>query len=132
MVVLLSNVVIRKPGLFLLIPALLWGQPSNRDIATQRGLAYIYQVAFDSKNFAEYGHDLLWCFYTIAATAKSPELRKRAQEMGHERALEWRRIHPRVPPDSDADDISDLVFGSDAADRLGVADFRVKDQLRAE
>ena len=132
MVVLLSNVVIRKLGLFLLIPALLWGQPSNRDIATQRGLAYIYQVAFDSKNFAEYGHDLLWCFYTISATAKNPELRKRAREMGHERALEWRRIHPGVPPASDADEISDLVFGSDAADRLSVVDLAMKKLLRHE
>src|SRR6202011_1633774 len=101
-----------------LIPTLLWGQRSSRDIAIQRGLAYIYQVASDPKNFAEYGHDLLWCFYTISATAKDPELRRRAREMGHERAIEWRRIHPRVSPDSGADDVSDLVFGSDAADRL--------------
>ncbi len=122
--------VIGKLAPLLLIPALLWGQPSDRDIAIQRGLAYIYQVASDPKNFAEYGHDLLWCFYTISATAKNPELRKRASEMGHERALEWRRIHPGVPPDSDADDISDLVFGSDAADRLGVADPAMKEQLR--
>jgi hypothetical protein len=116
--------------LFLLVPALLWAQRSNREVAIQRGIAYIYQVASDPKNFAEYGHDLLWCFYTISATAKDPELRRRAREMGHERALEWRRIHPRVSPDSDADDVSDLVFGSDAADRLGVVDLAIKEQLR--
>jgi hypothetical protein len=116
--------------LFLLVPALLWGQRSDRDIAIQRGLAYIYQAASDPKNFAGYGHDLLWCFYTISATAKDPELRKRAREMGHERAREWRRIHARVPPDSDADDVSDLVFGSDAADRLGVVDLAMKEELR--
>jgi len=125
-----SIIVLRKLGPLLLIPALLWGQRSDRDAAIQRGLAYIYQVASDPRNFAGYGHDLLWCFYTISATAKDPELRKRAREMGHERALEWRRIHPRVPADSDAGDISELVFGSDAADRLGVGDPAVKEQLR--
>jgi len=127
-----SNVVVRKLGPFLLIPAMLLGQRTNRDIAIQRGLAYIYQVASNPKNFAAYGHDLLWCFYTISATAKNPALRRRAREMGHERALEWRRIHPDVPPDSVADDVSGLVFGSDAADRLGVADLGMKGQLRQE
>src|SRR5260370_34185662 len=122
--------VIRQRGLLLLIPALLWGERSNRDIAIQRGLAYIYQVASDPKNFSDYGHDLLWCFYTISASAKNPELRKRALEMGHERALEWRRIHPRVPPDSDADAIADLVFGSDAAGRLAVVDLAMKESRR--
>src|SRR5260370_38722726 len=116
-----SNVVLRKFGLLLLIPVLLWGQRSNHDIAIQRGLAYIYQVASDPKNFADYGHDLLWCFYTISATAKNPELRKRALEMGHERALEWRRIHPQVQPGAHAGDSYDLVFGSDAGDRLALA-----------
>jgi hypothetical protein len=116
--------------LFLLVPTMLCGQRSNRDIAIQRGLAYIYRVSSDPKNFTEYGHDLLWCFYTISATAKDPELRKRAREMGHERAVEWRHIHPGVPPGSAADDVSELVFGSNAADRLGVADLAMKGQLR--
>jgi len=109
---------------------MLCAQRSDRDMAIQRGLAYIYQVASDPRVFAAYGHDLLWCFYTISATAKDPELRKIARVMGHERALEWRRIHPRVPAGSDTDTISNLVFGSDAADRLGVADLRIKAQLR--
>ncbi|HEY6390535.1 MAG TPA: hypothetical protein VIX89_04615 [Bryobacteraceae bacterium] len=128
--VLRLNVVLGKLGLFFLIPPMLSGQRSNTDIAIQRGLAYIYQVASDPKSFAGYGHDLLWCFYTISSTAKDPELRKIARIMGHERALEWRRIHPRVPSDSSADEISNLVFGSDAADRLGVVDPRMKERLR--
>ena len=50
--------------------------------------------------------------------------------MGRERARLWRRENSKVPRDADADDIVNLVFGSYAADSLGVHDERLKKQLR--
>ena len=38
-------------------------------------------------------------------------------------------MHPGVPGDAGADDISDLAFGSAAAERLGVSDAGMKEQL---
>jgi hypothetical protein len=103
---------------------------ANRDAALERGLNFIYHTASDPGVFAELGHDLLWCFYSISATAKNPKLAEMARKMGHERALEWRRRHTIVPAKSDVDEISDLLFGSDAADRLGARDPVFKEQLR--
>lgn len=126
---------------WLAVPALLAAQSaplwpgsryttSDRDQALDRGLNFLYRTASDPKNFFDWGHDLLWCFYTISATAKDPKLREMARQMGKERALEWRRIHTLVPAKIDVDDLSDLIFGSDAADRLGVRDSVYRRQLR--
>ena len=116
-------------------PAPLWPgaryTTADRDQALERGLNFIYHTALDTKIFAGWGHDLLWCFYTISATARNPKLREMARRMGHERALQWRRLHPMVPSRTNVDDLSDLLFGSDAADRLGARDPHYKQQLRA-
>ena len=130
-----------KLAFWLLIPAVLEAQAvplwpgaryttADRDRALERGLDFIYRFASDPKIFADWGHDLLWCLYTISDTAKDPKLRETARKMGHERALEWRRIHPIVPTKTDADQLSDLVYGSDAADRLGARDPAFKQQVR--
>ena len=103
---------------------------ADRDAADERGLAFIYRIASDPKTFADWGHDLLWCFYTISATAKNARLRERAHTMGHERAIEWRRINATVPRAAGVDEFSDLVYGSDAADRLGVRDPAFTGQLQ--
>ena len=103
----------------------------ERDRAVQRGLAFIYRsVARNPASFEQWGHDLLSAFYNIAETSGDPELRRLAREMGHERAIEWRRLHPSVPPDADPEEIVDLVFGLDAAERLGVAHPRLRAELR--
>src|SRR5438105_3870535 len=87
-----------------------------RDRAIQRGLNFIYvSIARNPAHFREYGHDLLAAFYNIAVTSADPELRRMAWRMGHERAIEWRRIHPAPPADADVNDLTDLVFGDDAA-----------------
>ncbi len=104
----------------------------ERDRAIQRGLNFIYQaIARQPAVFREWGHDLLSCFYNIAATSSNPELREMAWRMGHERALEWRRINPAPPAKARADDIAYLVFGTDAATHLGVPDARMQALLRA-
>jgi hypothetical protein len=102
----------------------------QRSRAIQRGLRFIYASALKPKNFADYGGDYLWCFNTITNTAADPELKKMAATMGAERARAWRRLHPRVPADADANDISSLVFGSQAADQLGSRDERMEDALK--
>ena len=126
---------------WLLIPALLQAQTplwpgarytdADRDAALERGLNFIYRTASDPNTFADWGDDLLWCFYTISATAKNPKLREMASKMGRERALEWRRIHAVVPGKTSVDQLSDLIYGSDAADRLGARDSGYKRQLRS-
>ena len=102
----------------------------DRDTALERGMNFLYRTALDPKIFADWGHDLLWCFYTISATAKNPKLRETARKMGHERAVEWRRIHATIPPKTNVDRLSDLVYGSDAADRLDARNPSFKQQLR--
>jgi hypothetical protein len=99
--------------------------------AVRRGVDFVYKTAKDAKNFGEYGSDYLWCFYTIAATTSDPVLKRRATKMAMERGREWRRIHPRVPADADAEDIADLVFGALAADSLGLRNDQMKRDLAA-
>jgi hypothetical protein len=128
-------------GAPLLFPRVLSAKPlwpgaryseEGRTRAMQRGLRFIYATAVKPKNFAEYGDDYLWCFYTISNTAADPALKRMARTMGEERARAWRRLHPRVPADADANEISSLVFGSQAADQLGLRDGRMEDALRRD
>src|SRR5262245_1157605 len=97
--------------------------------AIRRGLEFIYKTAKDEKNFAEYGSDYLWCFYTMAAATSDRDLKAHAGKIAQERAREWRRIHPRVPDDADVEDIADLVFGALAADGVGLRSERLKREL---
>jgi hypothetical protein len=102
----------------------------ERRRAVERGLEFIYRTACDPENFELYGHDYLCCFHCIAATSKDINLRRVALGMGQERASYWRQEHAHVTPDLDADEIASLVFGSDAADRLGVVDSAFKEKIR--
>jgi hypothetical protein len=103
----------------------------DRDRAIQHGLNFIYDsVARNRGSFRDFGHDLLNAFYNIAATSEDRELRRMAWSMGHERALEWRRLNPELPAAAGPNGISSLVFGSDAAERLGVPGPRLRTQLR--
>lgn len=92
----------------------------KRQRAIRKGLEFIYQLACDPQTIADYGSDLLNCFYFISATSRDAELRRMARRMGKERALAWRLIHPTLPRKADADDLADLMHGSYAATRLGV------------
>lgn len=103
----------------------------QRDQAVQRGLNFIYDsIALNPGHFREYGHDLLSAFYNIAVTSENIELRRMAWNMGHERALEYRRLHSSVPANVEAGEFTDLVFGDDAAARLGAPDPRMHTALR--
>jgi len=103
----------------------------ERDRAIRRGLNFIYDsIARNPDDFREYGHDLLDAFYNIAVTSENRELRRMAWNMGHERAIEYRRIHATLPADLWPSDLTDLVFGEDSATRLGVPDARMHTLLR--
>ena len=97
--------------------------------AIDRGLEFIYQTACVPKHFEMYGYDFLCCFYCIESTSKDISLRRTARRMGRERAVHWRQHHAHITSDLDADDISCLVMGSDAAERLGVRDKTFKHNL---
>ena len=103
---------------------------ADRSHAVQRGLRFLYRMALDPKHFDEWGHDLLWCFDSIALTSKDPGLRQTAWNMGHERALLWRRQHPALPSGADVDTTVMYAFASYAADGLGVRDDAMKEQIR--
>jgi hypothetical protein len=105
-------------------------QASIRARAIERGLEFIYQTACHKENFETCGFDYLGCFHCIASTSKDPKLRKSAREMGRERALCWRQLNSRIAANASADEVVGFVYGSYAAERLGVRDDRLKEQIR--
>lgn len=101
-----------------------------RKQAIDRGVDFIYQTACEPAYFREYGFDYLGCFAGLASTSKDRQLRKRALDLGRERALRWRRQNVRVPRKVEAADLTNLVSGSYAAHRLGLPNDQFKRELR--
>ena len=102
----------------------------DRDAAIERGLQFIYRMASNPEYFAHLGHDMVFCFYTMANTAKNPKLREMARRMGEERARQWRLDNP-APPLGDPDDLYVFVLGEQAAEKfLGPAP-QVKARVQA-
>jgi len=97
--------------------------------AQRRGLFFLYAAARRPDTFREWGHDLLSAFVNIASTNANREVSDLAWRMGHERAGEWRRLNREIPANADADDLANLVYGSDAAEALGVHDRHLHDAL---
>lgn len=104
----------------------------QRTRAVWRALEFLYEVACEPKHFAEYGSDLLTCFQCTADNSRDAKLGLTARHMGRERARRWRRERPALPPNADPDTILDYIHGSLAADRLGLADPQLKEQIRRE
>jgi hypothetical protein len=102
---------------------------ADRQRAIMRGLRFIYRTALVRKNFEDYGQDYLWCFYTLSVAVRDTGVRRTARQMGLERARAWRRAHRSVSADADAATVSNLAYGNDAADSLGVYDHEFKRQL---
>jgi hypothetical protein len=103
---------------------------ADRARAIRRGVDFLYLFASDPKNFEEWGSDLLGFFYLVATKPADDELRRAARRMGRELARRWRLANHTIPSDADAETINDLIYGSDAADRLGVRDAAFKKRLR--
>jgi hypothetical protein len=104
--------------------------PSDRKQAIERGLRFIYRTACDQKNFADFGEDYLWCLYSIGATSRDPDLARLALSMGRERAAFWQREHPALPSHANAEELSNLLFGAYASEKLRLPDERLKEQIR--
>jgi hypothetical protein len=104
---------------------------ADRRRAVLWGLDFIYRTSLDRKNFADYGPDYIWCFYTLSVAVRDRQVRRRARRMGLERAAVWRRAHRSVSVDADASTISTLAYGNDAAESLGVYDREFKRQLKS-
>ncbi|MBZ5494007.1 MAG: hypothetical protein LAO76_24055 [Acidobacteriia bacterium] len=102
----------------------------DRHAAINRALNFLHRTAQDDANFSRYGADLLWCFYTIAHTARDHEVSESARRTGRELAQRWRKSHRHVPADANPAGIFLLVTGAYSADRLGFPDRRFKAELR--
>ena len=102
---------------------------ADHNRALRRGLFFLYAAGRQPDTFREWGHDLLSAFVNIAGTNADREISDLAWRMGHERAMEWRRLNHEVPATADADDLANLVYGSDAADALGVPDGHLRELL---
>lgn len=98
--------------------------------AVKQGLEFVYRTACDPENFEIYGFDYLFCFNWISSTSKDRLLRTMALEMGRERARCWRQTHSTLPSEFDADTVTEFVFATDAADRMGLPDAAMKPQIR--
>jgi hypothetical protein len=105
--------------------------PARRPIANRllnRACASIYRTA-RSKELRSDRRGLLWCLYA-SATSRDPALARLALARGRERAAFWQREHPALPSNASADALANLLFGAYAAEKLGLPDERLKEQIR--
>jgi hypothetical protein len=105
------------------------GPLEDRRAAIDRALNFVYRTASDDGNLAQFGGDMLWCFYSISHTASDRELSQTAARMGRELAQRWSKLHRHVPADASALDIYKLVSGAYAAELLGFPDRQLKAEL---
>ncbi|MBZ5521309.1 MAG: hypothetical protein LAP21_03530 [Acidobacteriia bacterium] len=103
----------------------------DRDQALERGLAFIGRIASNPKYFSRWGHDLLFCFYSISNTAKNERLREMALRMGQERARQWQHDNAELRYE-DPDDLANFVYGLYAEEMLlGRRDEALRRQIEA-
>ena len=98
-------------------------------MAMLRALEYIDRSARVPKNFATQASDYTYCFYSIAATARDPELRTAAARLVSIYAKRWAETAATVPSNATSDDVADMIFGWLPASLLGESDARIKPEL---
>jgi len=99
--------------------------------AILRGLHYLYSVALDADAFAEYGSDLLWCFYFLSTRSKDRDLASLARTMGRERATQWRLKNADLACPCDSSCVFDFLYGDSAATAFGIVDRSLTKKIRA-
>jgi hypothetical protein len=102
---------------------------SDRTNAMLRALAYIQKSADDSKNLASQA-DYLYCFYSIADTARDPQLRAAAARIAPKYAKMWAKNHATVSANAGPNTVAGLIFGWLPAALLGEDDSRIKPDLQ--
>ncbi|HEY3835430.1 MAG TPA: hypothetical protein VGL72_02610 [Bryobacteraceae bacterium] len=102
---------------------------ADRTRSMMRALEYIHRSANVPANFEQEDCDYVYCFYSIAATAKDPQLRVAAVHIAPFYAREWARARSVVPANANADKICHLTFGWLPAALLGENDSHIKPQL---
>ena len=114
-----------------LLPCLLLvscGQ-SPRDLAAMRGLRFLEQVAENPEHFKQHGDDLMWAFYTIAEAASDKQLQQASRVIGVRLAQRWRAVHQKLPADAGVNKIYKYASASCTADRLGIVDEGIRQDL---
>lgn len=101
----------------------------HRSVAIRRGVEFIYQRACEDDVFAQHGNDLVFCFAHVYRTAADQALKTMAKRMGRDRARLWRQRNKALASDIGPDELLGLIYGSYAADVLGVRDKAFKIQL---
>src|ERR1700691_1159495 len=84
------------PGLVPLWPGSKYTE-ADRTRAMLRALDYIDRSARAPKNFGAQASDYTYCFYSIAATARDPELRAAATRLAPVYAKRWAAASATVP-----------------------------------
>ena len=116
------------PGLVPLWPGSKYTE-ADRARAMLRALDYIDQSARVPRNFAAQASDYTYCFYSIATTARNPELRAAAARLAPVYAERWADTASTIPGNATSDDIADMIFGWLPASLLGESDARIKPEL---
>lgn len=103
---------------------------ADKTEAMLKGIQFIYDSSLDPENFKKFGEDYLWCYYSLGAATANPKFKETCLRMGQERAKLWRQLNQRVPDDADVDMIYHYAYGSYGADKLGIIDEAIKEQLK--
>lgn len=103
---------------------------AERELAIRRGMEFIYNIARKPRHFAKCSDDLLYFFHHVASTSQDRKLRRMAREMGKESFSRWRYKHGVLPAKVDANTIIEYFHENSTAERFGIRNNRLKQQLR--
>lgn len=103
---------------------------SEREIAIERGMEFIYGIARKPRHFSRCSDDLLYFFYHVALTARDPKLRRTAHQMGVESFSRWRNKYQSLPVDANVDTIIDYFHADSTAEQFGLRNKSLKQQIR--
>ena len=102
----------------------------DRSRAMMRALAFVEHSASDTANFKAQASDYVYCFYSIATTARDARLRAEARRAGVVYAKKWAAMRGSLSPNASKEEVADMVFGWLPASLLGQRDDAIKAQLR--
>eukprot|EP00298_Acanthocystis_sp_HF-20_P028445 c7185_g1_i1.p1 GENE.c7185_g1_i1~~c7185_g1_i1.p1 ORF type:complete len:402 (-),score=170.10 c7185_g1_i1:147-1352(-) len=101
------------------------------DESILKGLEYIYQQALlDDEHFAKYGHDYLMCLEGVTSRTTNPLISHRTEDIGRALSRKWKKLFSEVPEDVNARELSHLMFGIFALERIGFPFRTLKNELR--